>query len=89
MAGRLAALSLIVHCDGAVRRDRGYRVCLMGKVRSGCRGPLCERDVVSEAFELFDEPLGLPLRIALREVVGAEVAVGLAGGEHVPDRGEE
>jgi hypothetical protein len=25
----------------------GCRVCLTGKVRSGCRGPLCERDVVS------------------------------------------
>jgi hypothetical protein len=31
--------------------------CLTGKVRSGCRDPLCERDVVPEAFELSDEAL--------------------------------
>jgi hypothetical protein len=35
VAGRLAALSLIVHCDGAVRRDRGYRVCLYASAMSG------------------------------------------------------
>src|SRR3954452_512822 len=63
-------------------------VCLTGKVRSGCRGPLCERDVVPEAFELFDEALGLAFGVALGEVVGAEVAVGLAGAEHVPDRAD-
>src|SRR3954454_6856149 len=62
---------------------------LTGKVRSGCRAPLRERDGVSEAFELFDEPLGLAFGVALGEVVAAEVAVGLAGGEHVPDRADD
>src|SRR3954449_5429628 len=65
------------------------RVCLTGKVRSGCRGSFGQRDVVPEAFELFDEALGLAFGVALGEVVGAEVAVGLAGGEHVPDRVEQ
>jgi hypothetical protein len=27
--------SLFVHCDGAVRRDRGYRVCLYASAMSG------------------------------------------------------
>src|SRR4051812_20217603 len=49
----------------------------------------CERDGVAEALELFDEALGLAFGVALGEVVGAEVAVGLAGGEHVPDRAEQ
>jgi len=44
---------------------------------------------VAEAFELFDEALGLAFGVALGELVGAEVAVGLAGGEHVPDRAEQ
>ena len=61
---------------------------LAGKVRSGCRG-LLERDVVSEAFELFDEALGLAFGVAVGEVVGSEVAVGLAGAEHVPDRADQ
>ena len=39
---------------------------------------------MSEAFELGDEALGLTLGIAAAEVVAAEVAVGLAGREHVP-----
>src|SRR4051812_19827057 len=64
------------------------RICLVGKVCSGCRGPLCERDVVSEALELVDEASGLAFGVAGGEVVAAEVAVGLAGGEHVPDRAE-
>ena len=66
-----------------------FSCCLTGKVRSGCRGPLCERDVVAEALELFDEALGLAFGVALGEVVGAEVAVGLAGGEHLPDRRQQ
>jgi hypothetical protein len=53
------------------------------------RGPLGQRDVVSEALELFDEALGLAFGVAAGEVVGAEVAVGLAGGEHVPDRADQ
>src|SRR5215207_7982201 len=58
------------------------------KVRSGCRGLLGERDVVSEAFELGDEASGLAFGVAVGEVVAAEVAVGLAGGQHVPDRAD-
>src|SRR4051812_15649262 len=61
------------------------RIRLTGKVRSGCHHRLRERDGVPEAFELFDEPLGLAFGVALGEVVAAEVAVGLAGGQHVPD----
>src|SRR3954447_16497874 len=41
-----------------------------------------------EAFELGDEPSGLAFGVTVGEVVAAEVAVGLAGGEHVPDRAE-
>src|SRR5512133_823785 len=59
------------------------------KSRSGCRRPLCERDVVAAAFELGDEAPGLAFGVAVGEEVGTEVAVGLAGGEHVPDRGED
>src|SRR6266508_2295327 len=47
---------------------------------SGC----LEGDVLSEAFELLDEPSDLPLRIAALVVVAAEVVVDLAGGEHLP-----
>src|SRR3954454_15000241 len=75
-----------------LRRIVGYansRQALTGKDRSGCRGVLCERDGVAEAFELFDEALGLAFGVALREEVGAEVAVGLAGREHVPDRRQQ
>src|SRR3954447_11736513 len=64
---------------------RMLRLLLTGKVRSGCHDPLRERDGVPESFELFDEPLDLAFGVALGEVVAAEVAVGLAGGEHVPD----
>src|SRR3954470_12222962 len=59
-----------------------------GKVGSGCRGPLGERDVVSEAFELVDEASGLAFGVAGGEVVAAELAVGRAGEEHVPDGAE-
>src|SRR5919198_3815059 len=81
------------HGDGsparsACRASACCSPCLTGKVRSGCRGPLCERDVVSEAFELFDQAPGLAFGVAVGEVVAAEVAVGLAGGEHVPDRAD-
>src|SRR3954447_9450281 len=41
-----------------------------------------------EAFELGDEPSGLAFGVTVGEVVAAEVAVGLAGREHVPDRAE-
>jgi hypothetical protein len=40
-----------------------------------------ERDVVSEGFE---SGLGVAFGVAALEVVAAEVAVGLAGVEHVP-----
>ncbi|MGH2781662.1 MAG: hypothetical protein ACRDLA_09700, partial [Thermoleophilaceae bacterium] len=39
---------------------------------------------VSEAFELGDEASDLLVRVEPGEVVAAEVAVGLAGCEHVP-----
>src|SRR5579875_2942616 len=41
-------------------------------------------DLVSESFELGDEPSGLAFGVAAGEVVAAEVVVDLAGGEHVP-----
>jgi len=41
----------------------------------------CERDVASEALDLFDEVPGLAFGVTVSEVIGAEVAVGLAGGE--------
>src|SRR6266498_4204119 len=47
---------------------------------SGC----LEGDVLSEAFELLDEPSDLPLGSAALVVVAAEVVVDLAGGEHLP-----
>src|SRR3954451_23852552 len=72
-------------CERCQRRP----LFLTGKVRSGCRGPLLERDVVSEPFELFDEAFGLAFGVAVGEVVGAEVAVGLAGAEHVPDGADQ
>jgi len=39
---------------------------------------------VSEGFELGDESPGGSFGVAFAEVVAAEVAVGLAGAEHVP-----
>src|SRR4051812_15556232 len=74
--------------SAAAATGRQCRFCLTGKVRSGCLDPLCERDVVSEAFELVDEASGLAFGVAGGEVVAAEVVVGLAGGQHVPDRAE-
>jgi hypothetical protein len=85
----VARLDLALQSDGAGAVARGAQLGLAGKVRSGCRGLLGERDVVSEAFELFDEAFGLAFGVAVDEVVGAEVAVGLAGGQHVPDRADQ
>src|SRR5829696_5133431 len=84
------------HADRSFARDREHLKvrapqcpsCLTGKVRSGCRGPFGERYVMSEAFELGDEASGVAFGVAVGEVVAAEVAVGLAGGEHVPDRAD-
>jgi hypothetical protein len=41
-------------------------------------------DVVSEGLELCDEAFGGAFGLAAGEVVAADVAVGLAGCEHVP-----
>ncbi len=49
----------------------------------------CERDLVSERLELSDEALGEPVGVLADEVVAAEVAVQLAGGEHVPGGGQD
>jgi hypothetical protein len=43
-----------------------------------------EGDLVSEGLELGDEAFGGAFGVAAGEVVVAEVAVGLAGAEHVP-----
>src|SRR4051794_10608468 len=57
---------------------------LMGKpVRALC-GCLLERDGVAEALELGDEAFGRAGGVAAAVVVGTEVVVELAGGEHVP-----
>src|SRR5215216_3612434 len=72
--------------SGQSRSRDQYRACLAGQVRSSCRGLLGERDVVSE---LLDESAGLAFGVAVDEVVGAEVAVALAGVEHLPDRAEQ
>src|SRR5262245_3616482 len=64
------------------------RMCLTQEKSLRLPPPFCERDVVSEAFELLDEAFGLALGVAVGEVVAAGLAVGLAGGEHVPDRAE-
>src|SRR3954454_12284129 len=50
----------------------------------GLGGGWLERDVVAEGLELGEEALGGAFGVAALEVVAAEVAVGLAGGEHVP-----
>src|SRR5688572_32866261 len=51
---------------------------------SGSSSGWLECDVVSEGFELGDEAFGVAFGVAALEVVAAEIAVGLAGGEHVP-----
>src|SRR4051812_38732682 len=43
-----------------------------------------ESDVLSEAFELGEEASDLAFGVASLVVIAAEVAVGLAGAEHVP-----
>src|SRR5262245_51968469 len=48
-----------------------------------------EGDVVSEPFELRDEPSGLAFGVAAGEVVAAEVVVDLARGQHVPAGADE
>src|SRR3954469_9151207 len=50
----------------------------------GSRSGWLKGDEVSEGFELGDEAVGVAFGVAALEVVAAEVAVGLAGGEHVP-----
>src|SRR5450755_2684381 len=47
-----------------------------------------EGDGVSEFLELGDESFGRAFGVAALEVVPAEFAVGLAGGEHVPVGGQ-
>src|SRR5271166_7193159 len=53
----------------------------------GCgSGGGVEDDGVSEGFELGDEPAGFAFGVqAGGEVVGAELVVGLSGGQDVPD----
>ncbi len=53
-------------------------------MRLGSDCGFVEGDVPSEAFELGDEAFDLALGVAALVVVAAEVAVGLAGFEHVP-----
>ena len=53
-----------------------------------CWGCFSDGDVVAEGFELADGAGPGLGRVAPGEVVGAEVAVELAGGEHVPGRDE-
>src|SRR6266508_5089056 len=48
-----------------------------------------EGDVVSEAFELCDEPAGGAFGVAAAEVVAAGLTVQLAGCEHVPAGAED
>ena len=48
------------------------------------RGERLEGDLVSECLELGDQPFRRFLGVAALEVVAAEVAVELAGCEHVP-----
>ena len=43
---------------------------------------------MSEAFELGDEASGLAFGVAVGEVVAAEVALGLASGQYVPNRAD-
>jgi hypothetical protein len=51
---------------------------------SGSSSGCLERDAVSEPFELGDEASGVAFGVLALVVVAAEVAVGLAGREHVP-----
>src|SRR5256714_10224276 len=55
-----------------------------GKCRVTSSGGGLQGDVVSEAFELGDEPAGGAFGVAAAEVVAAEVVVQLTGREHVP-----
>jgi len=57
------------------------RFCLAASVKSGLPRLPCARDVVSETFDPSDEALGPAFGVASGEVVGIEVAVGLAGRE--------
>lgn len=50
----------------------------------GSSGGLLKRDGLAEAFELGDEAFDLAGGVAALVVVAAEVAVDLAGAEHVP-----
>ena len=53
------------------------------------REPL-QGDLVTEAFELPDQALGVPLGVvAEQEVVGTELGVGAAALEHVVGDGED
>src|SRR5437763_10072242 len=64
-------------------RERGARPP-DGKCRVTSSGGGLQGDVVSEAFELGDEPAGGAFGVAAAEVVAAEVVVQLTGREHVP-----
>ena len=65
------------------RLDRAH-----GKVGLGC-GSGREGDGVPALLELLNEPLGASVGITAREVLAAEVAVDLAGAEHVPDGADD
>ena len=56
---------------------------------SGRLGECLKGDSVAEAFDLGNEPLDLSFGISFAKVVAAEVAVQLAGAEHVPDRADD
>jgi hypothetical protein len=58
-------------------------------IRLGSSSVGLEGDVVSEGFERGDEALGGAFGVAAGEVIPAEVAVGLAGLEHVPVGGQD
>jgi hypothetical protein len=62
----------------------------MGNLMGNLSGwGLLEGDVVAECLELSDEALGGAVGVAAVEVVAAEVAVELAGFEHVPGGDED
>src|SRR5712691_2686520 len=53
---------------------------------AGSGGGWLQADGVAEGFELCDQAAGFPLGIqAAGEVAGAELVVGFAGGQDVPD----